>query len=334
MMFRKKYVLAAAALLTAASLAAPFSGAFAAEKDYQRVVVLSDVHYGSKEKVDMPVRIQKMERKNKAVDEINTWNDVDLCVFTGDMVELAGNSYEFDLAKQLTDRVKHPQAAVAGNHEIIYNSYPAVRGKLEYADQYERLDHLRMFREKYGPLYSAQKLGNYLLLFLSLDEIDGNFANGKDAYYVELSRAERAWLRNQLEANKDCPTLIFCHAPLKGTLLGEVDEVEFAYPSDDIRDILEKNPQVLVWASGHMHTPVTDPSFVNEVNKFKGTNVLNVHNSDWDDAAEICTNSFYLYPDKIMIRTWNHNTHQWMPQFDRTIPLPAELQQKAAKKAA
>ena len=334
MMFRKKYVLAAAALLAAASLAAPFSGAFAAEKGYQRVVVLSEVHYGSKEKENKADRNQKLENKEKAVEEINSWNDVDLCVFTGDMVELAGNSYEYDLAKRLTDKVRHPQAAVAGNHEIIYKDSPAVKGKLQFADPYERMTHLKLYSENYGPLYSTKKLGSYLLVFLSADTTDGHFLDGTKPYVVELSRAQLAWLRSQLKANKDCPTLIFCHAPLEGTFLpaNKVSVNNFAAPAQEIREILEANPQVLVWASGHTHTPPTDPSFANDVNKVNGTNVLNVHNPAWE-GSEIWTNSYYLYDDKIVIRTWSHKDHKWLNQFDRTISLPAELTQ-AEKKAA
>ena len=334
MMFRKKCALAAAALLAAASLSVPFSAVRAAEKDYQRIVVLSDVHYGSKETADKALRAQKMDNKEKTVDEINTWNDVDLCVFTGDMTELAGDSYEYGLARQLTDRVNHPKAFVAGNHEVVYSEVPAVNGALQPANANERFSHIELYKKNFGPLYSAKEMGNYLLVFLSPDEIIGHIVGVKPVA-VELSQAQLTWLKAVLKANKDRPTLIFCHTPLEGTVLPDSSENNprnFTSPVKDIREILEANPQVLVWASGHTHTPPTDPSFANDVNTFKGTNVLDVYNPAWE-GDEIWTNSYYLYDDKIVIRTWSHKDHKWLNQFDRTISLPAELMQ-TVKKAA
>jgi Icc protein len=332
-MLSKKFVFAAAALAAAASLTVPFSALQAAERDYQRVVVLSDIHYGSKENADKAKRAQLMDNKEKTVDEINTWNDVDLCVFTGDMTELAGSSYEYDLAKRLIDRVNHPKAYLAGNHEIVYSEVPAVNGALQPANAAERFCHIQLFKKNFGPLYSTKDLGSYLLVFLSADKIEGSIVGVKPVA-VELSQAQLTWLKAVLKANRNRPTLIFCHTPLEGTIMPDSSENSprnFTSPTKDIREILEKNPQVLVWASGHTHTPPTDPSFANEVNKFKGTSVLNVHNPAWE-GDEIWTNSYYLYDDKIVIRTWSHKNHQWMDQFDRTISLPAEL--TAEKKAA
>lgn len=326
-MFNKKFFHVTAALLLAACLSPlGFSPSRAWAKDYQRVVVLSNVHYGSKETSNKALRAQKMANKVKAVQDINSWKDVDLCVFTGDMVQLAGSKEEYKLARQLTDKVTQPKTFLAGNHEVVYSEMPAVKGKLQPADPYERMTHLKSYQENYGPLYSAKTMGNYLLLFLSPDEIDGHIIHNKP-YAVELSQAELTWLKAQLKANRNKPTLIFCHTPLEGTILPDNSENEarnFTAPAKDIKDILAKNPQVLIWASGHTHTPPTDPSFDNPINQYKGTNVLNVYNPAWE-GDQIWTNSYYLYPDKITIRTYSHKTHEWLPQFDRTIPLPANL---------
>lgn len=336
-MFLKSIVRMTAALLLAASLSPiGLSAVHAADagKDYQRIVVLSDVHYGSKETKDKALRAQKMANKEKAVQDINSWKDVDLCVFTGDMTQLAGGREEHRLAHELTDKVTHPKAFVAGNHEVVYSEVPEVDGKLQPADPYERMSHIGLYRESYGPLYYAKDMGHYLLLFLSPDEIEGHINASGKPYAVELSQAELTWLKAELAANKNKPTLIFCHTPLNGTILPNNSENQarnFTAPVQDIHDILAKNPQVLVWASGHTHTPPTDPSFDNPINRYADTQVLDVYNPAWE-GDEIWTNSFYLYPDKIVIRTYSHKNQQWMPQFDRTIMLPAAL--KASKPAA
>ena len=85
---------------------------------YQRVVILSDIHYGSKsQKPD--VRTRKIHNKEQAVRDINRWQDVDLCVFTGDMVQKTGSPADYKLARKLTDHLKKPKEFLAGNHEII-----------------------------------------------------------------------------------------------------------------------------------------------------------------------------------------------------------------------
>ena len=132
-MFGKKFTrVAAAVLLTAAMGSVGFVQQVFA-KEYDRVVVLSDVHYVSKDR-DKAARAQKITMKQNAVKDINGWNDVDLCVFTGDITELAASKEEYRLAHQLTDKVTHPKIFLAGNHEVVYSEVPAVKGKLQPAN--------------------------------------------------------------------------------------------------------------------------------------------------------------------------------------------------------
>jgi Icc protein len=335
-MWKKKVSFLMAPILAVSMLAFSRPGmqaVFAAEKS-KRVVVLSDVHYGSKEHDDKALRSRVMKNKEQAIQEINGWNDVDLCVFTGDMVELAASPEEYRLARSLTDKLGQPKVFVAGNHEIVYSETPAVKGKLQPADPYERICHIKAYKENYGPLYYAKDVGNYRLLFLSPDVIEGHIPVNKP-YAVELSKAQLTWLKAELKAYRDRPTLIFCHTPLKGTILPdnpENEERNFTSPAEKIKDILAKNPQVLIWSSGHTHTPPTDPSVDHAINKLAGTNVLNVYNPAWE-GDQIWTNSFYLYPDRIVVRTYSHKDHQWLTRFDRTISLPASLVASGRKAA-
>jgi Icc protein len=335
MFLSKKLSLMAVAMMFAASLSSLGTGMrpVYAEKAYKRVVVLSDVHYGSKEHENKSLRAKVMRNKENAVKDINSWKDVDLCVFTGDMVELAASDEEYQLAHQLTDKVTQPKVFIAGNHEVVYSETPPVKGKYQPAGPYERAVHIGRYIKNYGPLYGAKNVGPYLLLFLSPDEIEGHIP-GKKPYAVELSKAQLTWLKAELKANQNRPTLIFCHTPLEGTILPDNSENEarnFTSPAKDIHDILVENPQVLVWSSGHTHTPPTDASFDNPINKVAGTNTLNVYNPAWE-GNEVWTNSFYLYPDRIVIRTYSHKDHKWLTQFDRTITVSAgeAAQRKAA----
>lgn len=147
---------------------------------YERIVVCSDIHYGSKTR-EPELRARKIANKKAAVRDINGWEDVDLCVFTGDMVQKTGSPADYKLARELTDRVKKPKEFLAGNHEVIYHRDLSSTGRLVPADPYERGLHLQTYEKTFGPLYHSRKLGQYFLLFLSPDTLESKYA-------VELSK--------------------------------------------------------------------------------------------------------------------------------------------------
>ena len=320
MMMKKRWFLITALLTMLACILpmAPMDHTVQARR-YERIVVCSDVHYGSKT-LDPDLRTRKMKNKENAVREINGWDDVDLCVFTGDMVQKTGSSADYKLARKLTDRVKKPKEFLAGNHEVIYSSELSSTGRLRPADSYERFRHMEDYEKNFGPLYHSRKLGQYFLLFLSPDTLESKYA-------VELSKEQLDWLKKELKDHRQEPTLIFCHAPMTGTLLpsSKLDKPRnYAQPAKKLQKLLQENPQILLWVSGHTHTSPKNPSFTNPVNKITGTEILDVHDPTWD-GKQVWTNSLFLYPEKIEIRTYSHKKHQWLPQLDRTVTVPWEM---------
>jgi len=65
------------------------------------------------------------------------------------------------------------------------------------------------------------------------------------------------------------------------------------------------------------HTPPTNENYASEINLYE-KQVTNIHNCDMNRAT-IWTNSLYLYPDKVSVRTFNHKTGAWVEKLDRTI---------------
>jgi predicted MPP superfamily phosphohydrolase len=303
----------------------------AAARDYQRIVVLSDLHYPSKtseKKADK--RNAKKQRKEAAMKEIAQWPDVDLAAFTGDMVELSPSDKDIALVRGLIDTLPQPKAFVTGNHEMAYS--PTRRredGRLLQGTQQEKEDNLKRFEKAFGPLYYTKDLGRYLLVFLSVNRTDTRETTEYDA-------KELAWLRDTLAKNRHKPTLVFSHPPLRYTWYAPEREKWdksrlYANPSETLDAILKENPQVLLWVSGHTHTPPDNPTFATAANYYKGLDgtwnhaVLDIYNPTWDGKKTIWTNSLYLYKDHIQVRTYNHETHQWMTQFDRTVTVPENL---------
>ena len=183
-----------------------------------------------------------------------------------------------------------------------------------------RAEKIRKFRDAFqlSKHYFSQKAGQYLLVFLSTDSLDSG-------QLTQMSEEQLGWLRQELSSNANRPTIIFFHAPLKGTLTNYRESINtpdfVAQPEKTIVQILRQHPQVFMWVSGHTHTTATQNDFAAPVNSWEGR-IINVHNADMDRET-IWTNSLYLYPDKVVVKTYDHSQGQWVDGLERTIGLPA-----------
>jgi Icc protein len=315
-----KLIALAAAILLAIAIIAPAAPAAAAPADYIRIVLLADTHLPAKsfDKFD-PARQQKIiGTKTKVIDDINAWDDVSEVVVIGDVVADVGNAREYAFAAEYFSRLKKPAAFIVGNHDYIYTDQLGPGGKHIKADAATRAAKLQRFKETFGlsEVFYTQKLGGYLLIFLSPDSTDSR-------YLTQLSDRQLTWLNSQLRQDPFTPTLIFFHAPLEGTLSDYNKSVNtpsfIAQPAGAIRGLIEDNPQILLWLSGHTHTPATNPDFASAINIYGGR-VLNIHNADLERAT-VWTNSLYLYDDRIVVKTFDHNAGAWLDDLERTIPV-------------
>ena len=158
---------------------------------------------------------------------------------------------------------------------------------------------LQKFRETFDlpDYFYAKTVGCFRLIFLSSDHAD--FLSG-------MSERQLAFFRSELEANRDTPTIVVFHGPLKDTLKNYRRWINtpgfIAQPHEIIQDLLKQNPQVFLWVSGHTHTSPLEESFASPVNVYDGR-VTNIHNKDMN-RGDIWTNSLFLYPDKVVVKTW------------------------------
>lgn len=278
-----------------------------------RIVVISDLHYPTKTR-KKDLRRQKIANKVAAMEEIGHWEDVDLCVFTGDMVQRTGDLLDVQVVRNFIDQLPQPKAFLAGNHEVMYTGLPTLPGTLRKGDAGTRVAHLMEYQWNFGPLYFSRDLGGYHLIFLSPDCMASRYA-------VELSQEQLAWLQQDLAAHRHQPTLIFCHAPLTGTLLpGDKQDIpwNYAQPAQPLWQLLVKNPQVVLWVSGHTHNSPKGRNFINPLHWIPGTHTWNAYNSTWD-GNQAWTRDLLLYPDKVVIRTYDHKKGQWMKKGEETI---------------
>ena len=84
-----------------------------------------------------------MAAKEKVLQEMNDWRDLDLAVFTGDMVQRNGDAAEYRLVRLVVNGLKRRKAFIAGNHELLYTGHD---GELRPGSCTERIIHFAVIR--------------------------------------------------------------------------------------------------------------------------------------------------------------------------------------------
>jgi Icc protein len=295
----------------------------AQEKPYTHLVILSDPH--------LPGR--NLSLKQKTIETINAWPDAEGVVVLGDICQDLGTVEEYAAAKQFFFRLSKPIYPIAGNHDVIYEDTKGPGGRSIKASYFLRKKKLERFKEAFSlnEVFYSKKIGSYLLIFLSADDLSSE-------YLCELSGKSLRWLEAELAREKGSPTLIFFHAPLKGTLMSKNGSAEadnfVAQPHRKIRRIIKENGQIFLWLSGHMHIAPTNIKFNHEVNLYENQ-VRNIHHCDMDGRSylsdedyettrhdHLWTNSLYLFKEKVVIKTYDHKTGNWINDLTREIVSP------------
>jgi hypothetical protein len=128
-------------------------------------------------------------------------------------------------------------------------------------------------------------------------------------------------LRAELRRHGTTPTVIFFHAPLRGTLLDFNDRVNkddyVAQPHAELRELLLRNRQVFLWVAGHMHVSASNESYRSAVNLVEGQ-VTAVHVTDMQ-RERIWTTSLFFFPDRVAVKTFDHLKGAWVEDLERTV---------------
>ena len=297
-------VLIALVVLSGCGAGNPLSGSGAPV----HLVVLGDPHLPG----------DNLVAKQTVLARINTWSDVALVVAVGDITERYGTDREYAAAAGYFRNLRHPLAPIVGNHDYYFQTpYPLASGGYHRAPFIFRQAKLARFRQTFGldQHYYKREIGGYLLLFISTDH---------DRFGTGISEAQQIWLRNQLLQHRNQPTIIFAHPPLQGTQTRFRRYVNrpnaVIQPAAWMHMLLITNPQVFLWVSGHTHTPPTEASYASFINIY-ADRIVNIHNNSMKGDT-IWTNSLYLYPNRVQVRTFNHRENRWQAEFDRTILVP------------
>jgi 3',5'-cyclic AMP phosphodiesterase CpdA len=247
--------------------------------------------------------------------DINAWTDVQRLVVLGDIAGERGSSEEYAAALSFLAGFKAPLVPITGNHDFIYTDAYNAQGNIVRCAPEMRAKKLEYFKAAMGldSLQREEKLGGYELVYLCADSLDKK-------HQVGLSPESLAWLDERLARNSSLPTIIFFHAPLEWTVIANGSRASgdsAAQPAAAIGAILAKHPQVFLWVSGHTHTKPSDPSFASPINLYDDR-VMDIHCPD-ADRVDLYTNSLWLYPDHVLVRTYDHRKGAWLEALDRRV---------------
>ena len=270
------------------------------------IVVLGDPH--------LPGKHPQM--KEEVLEHINQWKDVDMVVAMGDLCSKTGTEEEYTFVKAYFSKLKKSLSVITGNHDFIYMDELDSNDKLQHASKEIQEAKLKRFQTTFNlpKLYYSMVKESYLLLFLSADDPN---------HLAELSKEQLAWLEQELQSHPKMPTIVFFHAPLENTLETYnrwVNTPNFvAQPKKKIHELLQANPQLFLWVSGHTHTSAKEASFASKVNQYE--HVTNIHNSDMNKDI-IWTNSLFLEENFVSIKTYDHSKQEWIDTLDRHVAVP------------
>jgi 3',5'-cyclic AMP phosphodiesterase CpdA len=270
------------------------------------IVVFGDPH--------LPGKHPQM--KEEVLEHINEWKDIDMVVAMGDLCSKTGTVEEYTYVKTYFSKLKKSLSVITGNHDFIYMDELDSNDKLQHASKEIQEAKLKRFQTTFNlpKLYYSMVKESYLLLFLSADDPN---------HLAELSKEQLAWLEQELQSHPKMPTIVFFHAPLDNTLETYnrwVNTPNFvAQPKKKIHELLQANPQLFLWVSGHTNTSAKEASFASKVNQYE--HVTNIHNSDMNKDI-IWTNSLFLEENFVSIKTYNHSKQEWIDTLDRHIAVP------------
>ncbi len=130
-------------------------------ESYTHLVILGDPHLPGK----------NITAKEKVLQTINGWKDVDSVVAIGDLCEFVGDEAEYTAVKAYFRTLNKPLFPIVGNHDFIYADTLKDNEKLQKATHEEQKAKLETFSKTFGlkkPYYSLIKEGCFLV-FLSTD---------------------------------------------------------------------------------------------------------------------------------------------------------------------
>lgn len=246
----------------------------------------------------------------------------DLLIVNGDVTDrgyVAEYETFFDAVRSVLG-AKLPVAITTGNHEF-YDK--------EASDETEIARFLKASGQQTP--YSALKVAGVHLVLLATEMWKGAPKNPEWSW---LTPAQLDWFDQTLAANRDLFTIVLLHQPLQETVIWSHGGNDFGGSGqvDELKAILAKNPQVKLWLSGHTHQRIEAESNTAQIGQTRflslGSTAYQIYldangqalERDWEASQ---SRLLEIWPDRIELKSRDHQSKQWLDQVALTLPKQA-----------
>jgi 3',5'-cyclic AMP phosphodiesterase CpdA len=284
----------------------PLAAAPTPERPF-RVALLSDVHLQ-----DSPTVVsEKLAKAAKDLQEAGA----DLWAVCGDIADHGMAEEHEEFKRVMGPFVSRDRLLVTtGNHEFY---------DMKTTDDVS----VKRFTDAFGqpkPYSNAVYEGVHFVMLA--DEQWKTAPDHKD--WCWITDEQLAWFKQVLAEHKDKFTAVFMHQPLNDTVAGSTGANAFGSSNKgaDLHAVLQENPQVRLWFSGHTHRRLEAESQVvkqgNVTFVALGSTIyqLNVAGKRGRDNDASQSRLMEVYPDKVVIRSRDHTEGRWMDELELTVP--------------
>jgi hypothetical protein len=220
----------------------------------RKIAVLGDLHYETPQDADYRrAREQILRHGPEAVFQLGDQGGYSHC----------GTWRSFMEGLELLTGFDRPFHSLIGNHDLEGPAYATDAGAVaEWCQAFSQDEP-----------YRAVDLGEALAICLSSTRFR---ANPGCCHEVYLDESQVAWFHSTLAANRRRPTFIFSHAPPLGSGLRVLQSIHLKCPNawlnhtdrpERFIDIVNRNPQIKLWFSGHNHLGQWYPDSLSRVHQ-------------------------------------------------------------------
>ncbi|QKF82516.1 phosphodiesterase [Halarcobacter ebronensis] len=194
------------------------------------IVQVSDTHIKANDQLAYN-KVDTVKALIKCVNHINNLKPKpDFVMFSGDITD-SGSKEEYKIFKNIVTSLEIPFYIIPGNHD--------------------NRDNLRESFKEYGWYKDGEflhfSLENFPLRVIGLDSIV------LEKPYGALCEKRLNWLDEKLKEFPSKETLLFVHHPPIEIGIEHIDKLNLSKGSKELKEIFEKNSQVVALACGHVH---------------------------------------------------------------------------------
>lgn len=265
---------------------------------------------------------RNLELKRKVIQDINSWSEVDMVLCTGDLCETYGTDEEFRFAAEFFEKLTKPFFTLIGNHDNFYSD-----GGYFRATSLQRKEKIHRFHRHFPTqkLFSTMEYAGLRFYFLAVEGFESPYFSGVSEEQIE-------WFERELAANFAQKSVVFCHAPLWSEEIVKVFPQAVNYiiqPAERFKRIIQKNEQVVLWVSGHVHFGMKKELINHPFNLYEGR-VINILNCDMDGFSvldlnikpefhdQIWTRKLHISPEGFRCSVYDHNKDIELTELEMT----------------